>query len=243
MKRVLKRTGGVLLALALLAGLLTAHTWFFKPISIDWFYARVFLRLALDNPELLTQLRILEPAGIRSHNARLTDASVEHQELVFAWLRDDLAVLHRYDSARLAGQERLSYEVFDYFVGMQLRSERWRFHDYPVNPLFGVQSDLPHLMTQTQQVGDATDAEHCIARLGEFPRKLGQVIEGLRLRERKGVIPPKFAVEKVLEQIRGFLAPGAGGNALTVNLRDRLPQDGPLTTRGAAPLSRLRTAR
>jgi len=242
MKRVLKWTGGVLLALALLAGLLAAHTWFFKPISIDWFYARVFLRFALDNPELLTQLRILEPAGIRSHNARLTDASIEHQELVLAWLRDDLAVLHRYDSARLAGQERLSYEVFDYFVGMQLRSERWRFHDYPVNPLFGVQSDLPHLMTQTQQVGDATDAEHYIARLGEFPRKLDQVIDGLRVRERKGVIPPKFAVEKVLEQIRGFLAPGAGGNALTVNLRDRLAKTGLDVAVRAALVSRAEQA-
>src|SRR4029078_5223903 len=200
MKRVLKRTGGVLLALALLAGLLAAHTWFFKPISIDWFYARVFLRLALDNPELLTQLRILEPAGIRSHNARLTDASIEHQHLVLAWLRDDLAVLHRYDSARLAGQERLSYEVFDYFVGMQLRSERWRFHDYPVNPLFRVQRTLPHMMTQTQQVGDATDAEHYIARLGEFPRKLDQVIEGLRVRERKRGIPAKLHGETARDQ-------------------------------------------
>ena len=40
---------------------------------------------------------------------------------------------------------------------MRLRGER--FHNYPVNPLFGVQSDLPHLMTQTQQVNDSTDAE------------------------------------------------------------------------------------
>jgi len=24
---------------------------YFKPLSIDWFYARVFLRLALENPE------------------------------------------------------------------------------------------------------------------------------------------------------------------------------------------------
>jgi hypothetical protein len=33
---------------------LAAHTWCFKPLSIDWFYARLFLRLALDNPDLLT---------------------------------------------------------------------------------------------------------------------------------------------------------------------------------------------
>ena len=222
MRRFFKWAGGTLLALVLVAAALAVHTWFFKPISIDWFYARVFLRFALDNPELLTQLRILEPAGIRSHNAKLADASLEHEDRTFARLREDFAALHRYDAGALAGQDRLSYEVFDYFVGMQLRAERWRHHNYPVNPLFGVQSDLPHLMTQTQQVNDATDAEHYIARLGAIPRKLDQVIDGLRVREQKGVIPPRFVIEKVGEQIRGFLAPGASGNAMTVSLKEKL---------------------
>src|SRR5204863_3281714 len=65
-------------------------------------------------------------------------------------------------------------------------------------------------------------AEHYIARLGEIPRKLDQVIDGLRVREQKGVIPPRFVVEKVAEQIDAFLAPGASGNALTVSLKEKL---------------------
>jgi uncharacterized protein (DUF885 family) len=163
-KRFLKWTGGTLLALLLAGASLAAHTWYFKPLSIDWFYARAFLRLALENPELLTQLRILEPVGIRSHNAKLADASIAHEDRMLALFREELETLHRYEAGHLAGQNRLSYDVFDYFVGMQLRGERWRFHNYPVNPLFGVQSELPHLMTQTQQVNDSTDAEHYIAR-------------------------------------------------------------------------------
>ena len=75
MKRTFKWLSLVLLGLVLLAGALAAQTWYFKPLSIDWFYTRVFLQFALDNPELLTQLRILEPVGIRSHNAKLADAS------------------------------------------------------------------------------------------------------------------------------------------------------------------------
>ena len=222
MKRFLKWTGGTLLALLLAGATLAAHTWYFKPLSIDWFYARAFLRLALENPELLTQLRILEPIGLRSHNATLADASIAHEDRVRALMQDEFETLHRYDAGRLAGQDRLSYDVFDYFVGMQLRGERWRFHNYPVNPLFGVQSDLPHLMTQTQQVNDSTDAGHYIARLGEIPRKLDQVIDGLRVRDQKGVIPPKFVVEKVIDQVKAFVAPGARGNALAVSLSEKL---------------------
>jgi uncharacterized protein (DUF885 family) len=228
MKRVLKWSGLALLALLLAGAALLAHTWYFKPVSIDWFYTRVFLRFALDDPELLTQLRILEPLGIRSHNGRLADASPAHQDMLLARLDADYATLHRYDASRYTGQDRLSYEIFDYFVGMQVRGGRWRYHDYPINQLFGVQSNLPNLMTQDQQVNDATDAEHYIARLAAFPHKMDQVIESVRLRESKGVVPPRFVVEKVLDQIKRFLAPGPKGNTLTVSFTeklDRIPAD------------------
>ena len=222
MKRALKWSGLALLALLLLAAALLVHTWYFKPLSIDWFYARSLLKFVLDEPELLTYWRILEPIGIRSHNARLTDASVAHGDRTFARLKDDLATLHRYDASAYTGQDRLSYDIFEYFIDTQVRGERWRYHDYPVNQMFGVQADLPNLLTQAQQVNDSTDAEHYIARLGEFPRKIGQVIEGLELRASKGIVPPKFVVEKVSEQIKGFLAPGARGNTLTVSFKEKL---------------------
>lgn len=222
MKRALKWSGLVLLGLLVLSGAVLAHTWYFKPILINWFYARSFLRFALDNPELLTQLRILEPAGIRSHNGRLADASIAHEDLLLARLNTDYATLHRYDASGYKGQDHISYEIFDYFVGMQVRGEPWRYHNHPINQLFGVQSELPNLMTQVQQVNDATDAEHYIARLAAFPHKLEQVIETVRLRESKGVIPPRFAVDKVLEQIKVFLAPEAKGNTLTVSFKEKL---------------------
>ncbi len=234
MKRILKWSGLALLALLLAASAVLLHTWYFKPVSIDWFYTRVFLRIALESPEMLTQLRILEPFGIRSHNGRLDDASPAQQEMLLARLDDDYATLHRYDASRHTGQDRLSYEIFDYFVGMQVRGGRWRYHNYPVNQLFGVQSMLPNLMTQEQQVNDATDAEHYIARLAAYPHKMQQVIEGMRLRESKGIVPPRFVVEKVQEQIKRFLAPGPKGNTLSVAFAEklgRIPADkmGPAT--------------
>ena len=222
MKRALKWSGIALFGLLVVAAALLAHTWYAKPLSIDWFYARVFLQVVLQDPELLTQLRILEPAGIRSHNAKLTDASSAQDDRRFALFKDALATLHRYDATAYTGQDRLSYDIFEYFGAKQLRGEPWRYHNYPVNQLFGVQSDLHNVMTQAQQVNDTTDAEHYIARLGEFPRKMDQVIEGLQVRETKGIIPPKFVVEKVIDQIRGFLAPGPKGNTLTVSFKAKL---------------------
>ena len=222
MQRTVKWSALIVAAVVLTAFAVAAHTWYAKPLSINWFYTRVFARFALDNPELLTSLRLLEPAGIRGHNGKFSDSSEAHEAAAADQWRDDLATLRLYDNTRQTGQDRLSYDIFEYFANLQVKGERWRLHQFPVNQLFGVQSALPNLMTQQQQVNDARDAELYIARLGEFPRKFAQVIDGIKLRETKGIVPPKFTVEKVLAQIKAFMAPGASGNELTVAFKEKL---------------------
>ena len=226
MKRFLKWSGLILLALVLLAAALLAHTWYVKPLSINWFYSRVFLQFALESPELLTQLRLLEQAGIRSHNAKLSDRSIEHGNVMFAKLQNDFETLAGYDAdgrmTKAEGQDRISYEILYFFLANAVKGGPWRYHNHPVNQLFGVQSQLPNLMAQTQQVNDATDAEHYIARIGEFPRTIDQVIDSIKFREGRNIIPPKLVVEKVVEQIKGFVATGAKGNPIAVTFKEKL---------------------
>ncbi len=233
---------GVLTAGAVALGL---HTWFARPLSVNWFYTRVFVQFALDNPEFLTALRIFEPLGIRGHNAKLADASQAHEDQTFAWLRDTQATLRRYDHSAFTGQDRLSYDIFAYYVDDRVRAERWRHHGWPVNQMVGVHTSLPNLMTQQQQINDATDAEHYIARLNEFPRRFAEVIADLKIRESKGILPPKFAVAKALDQIRDFTAAGASNNLLVSSLRDKLgklPADRVDATQRAALLARAEAA-
>lgn len=222
MKRVFKWLGIVLLSLLVLAAALGLHTWYGKPLSINWFYNRVFLQFAVDNPELLTQLRVLEQIGIRGHNAKLADASVEQEERTFAQLKANETMLRSYDASGFTGQDKLSYDILAHFLGTQVKGEPWQFHNHPVNQLFGVQSNVPNLMAQTQQVNDKTDAEHYIARLAAYPKKFGEVVGSVKYRESKGIVPPKFAVEKVITQINEFIAPGPKGNPLTVAFREKL---------------------
>ena len=242
MKRTLKWFGLILLVLLMIATALALHTWYAKPVAIGWFYNRVFMQFAIDNPELLTQLRMLEPVGIHSHNAKLGDSSLAHEDKVFAKLVSDEAMLRSYDSSNFKGQDKISYDILAYFLGNQVRGEPWRFHNYPVNQLFGVQSNLPNLMTESQQVNNATDAEDYIARIGEFPRKMAQVIEGVKFRETKGIIPPKLTVEKVIEQVKGFIAPGVAGNPIVISFKEKIgkiPADKMNDTTRAALIARV----
>jgi len=222
-KKILK-WGGISLAMLVLAGgLLFANFWYFKPLSIDWFYTRAFLKFSLQQPEILTSLRILDQFGIRGHNAELADASPEAAEEMLAYWRDEREVFERYDRSDYEGQDLLSYDVFDFFMSNQLaEADRWRFHNFPVNQLFGVQSNLPDFMVQQHVVEDELGAEHYIARLNQFDEKFEGVLEGLRIREERGILPPSFAVTKVIEQVEGFLDGAPQDHLLVTHLDDKM---------------------
>ena len=68
----------LVLVLLLLVLLLVLHTLYFKPLRIGWFYERVFGEYALQDPELMSSLRMLPP-WLDWYSDDLTDASLAHQ--------------------------------------------------------------------------------------------------------------------------------------------------------------------
>ncbi|WP_295685320.1 hypothetical protein, partial [uncultured Nevskia sp.] len=64
MKKLFKIVGALLLILVIGAGVWIVNVGWYKPYSIDLFYNRVFVRFALQNPELVTSL-VPHPLGIR----------------------------------------------------------------------------------------------------------------------------------------------------------------------------------
>jgi uncharacterized protein (DUF885 family) len=205
-KRLLKWLAVLVLALLLVGTALAAHTWYAKPLSINWFYSRVFLQFALESPEMLTQMRLLEPIGIKGHNAKLGDASLAHGDAQLAKLERDYATFRSYDRSRLQGQDLISYDIFDAFLGdMVADGKRFRYHGFPVNQMFGAQSSLPNFLAASHFVESDRDARDFISRVNQFGTRFDQVIEGLELREDMGILPPRFTVEKVLLQMRGFI--------------------------------------
>lgn len=222
MLKVLKWLLLSILTLLVLGAGFIAHTWYFKPVTLDLFYGRTFLKFALDNPELLSSLRLLEQVGLRFHNDDLADASPAQELRTAQRLKEDLATLRRYDREQLGFEEQLSYDVMDYFLAMFVKNDQFRHHNYPVNQLFGVQSSLPKFMIDTHAVNDVRDATDYIARLGKFGWKFDGVLEGLKQREAEGIIPPRFVVEKVLIEMKAFVGQPPEQNPLYVAFEQKL---------------------
>ena len=222
MRRVARGLGlAALVGLVALAVFLVPTLWG-KPWSIEHYYLRVFAELLLDRPQLLSRLRILEPWGLDWFADDLDDYSVEFTNRTARQVKSQLARLRSYDRSAQGESQLLSTDVLDSFLALQAEGERFRFHDYPVNQMNGVQNELPDFMLNVHQIGSAGEAEAYLTRLSKFGEAFDQVIAGLAHRESIGVLPPRFVMERVLDGVRRFVEPPPSQHVLATDFERRL---------------------
>ena len=227
MKRWLKRMAFTLLAVILL--LAGAGLWFWNAHlpSYDLALNRAFLKLALQSPEMLTQIHMLEQFGIKFHQDELDDASPEAGDRSLEQMRAIMADLRDYDRETLSEQERISYDIASWMMdAMEEGSTRWRWHNYPVNQLFGVQNNFPSFMESAHAIETVGDAEDYNTRLSRVGWKFDGVLQGLKIREEKGILPPTFVVDKVLEEMEKFTAQPVEENILFRSMAEKLEKAG-----------------
>ncbi|MAI38757.1 MULTISPECIES: DUF885 domain-containing protein [unclassified Alteromonas] len=223
MKRFFKWIGVGLVAIIALGGSFAAHEWYAdKPFYFNNFLNREMVKVAFDSPETLTSLGFLESVGIKGHNAKLDDASPEKSEELYNKARNIKSVIENYDDDDLSKDELLSKKITLYLLDYLLTNEPFQYHTYPVNQLFGVQNGYPSFMQGQHQIKDETDVENYLSRLEAVDEKFAQVLEGLKLREDKGIIPPRFVIERVLDEMNGFISSPLNENILYSSLKEKM---------------------
>ncbi|MEP5613319.1 MAG: DUF885 domain-containing protein [Cyclobacteriaceae bacterium] len=194
--------GRSILLLLLVFSLWVVNLIWFKPLNISHFYDRIFLEFALGNPEMVTQLGI--PVLYDMSKDELSDASDKKNWEDFEQLKENYSMLQSYDFEGQSKENQLNTKILGWFLGNQVEGEDYFYHGYPVNQMFGVQSNLPSMMESAHKLEDESDIEAYITRLSLFGVKFDQILEGLKIREEKGIIPPKFVIDRVLSEMTGF---------------------------------------
>jgi len=197
----------------------TVNLIWFKPFNIRHFYDRLFIELVLDDPELVTSFGI--PVLYDWSKDELTDISDQKNREDYEKLKKDYKMLRSYDFESQTKANQLNTKILGWYMKSQLDGEEFRHHNYPVNQLSGVQNSLPSLMESSHKLRNKSDIEAYIARLSQFDTKFEQALEGLKIRENKGVIPPKFVIDRVISEMTGFV--GRKENDVTVELADEDP--------------------
>ena len=214
--------------LALVVVLLLAGTIFlvnliwFRPWSLNLFYEKAFAQVLFEEPELLSSLGLVEQFGITGHNGKLGDESPAHQHHSFDRMQQNLADLRAYSVESQTSSQRFSTHILDWYLAREMEGEKYQWHNYPVNQLFGVQNEFPSFMANTHRLLAPRDCEYYLQRLGALPAKFDQLLESLRVREQKQILPPRFVVERVLTEMNAFVAQPAGENILATSFKTRV---------------------
>src|SRR5438874_11051202 len=214
LKRILQWLGVTITIVVVAIVVFLINLVWFRPWSLNLFYEKVFAEVVFDHPELLSTLCLVEQFGIAGHNGKLNDESPAHQQREFDRWKRDLAQLREYPLDRQSPSQKLSTRVLEWFLQMQAEGEKWQWHNYPVNQLFGVQNQFPSFMANTHRLLNRKDCEYYLKRLDALPKKFDQLLENLKVRDEKHILSPRFVVEEVVKVFSDFVGTMAWVNLL-----------------------------
>lgn len=103
------------------------------------------------------------------------------------------------DEKALDKETALSYQLYKQELDNHIEDYDYRFYDYPVNQMHGYHTSLPAFLINMHRIDSIQDARAYIERLNGIPKAFEQIIDGMKIREQNGILPPKFVFEKVLE--------------------------------------------
>jgi uncharacterized protein (DUF885 family) len=221
-RRILKWTLRIVASLVIVLAIFLVNLIWFRPWSLNFFYEKVFAQVLFEEPELLSSLGLVERFGITGHNGKLGDASPAHQQHYFDRAKKNLEDLHSYPLEKQNASQQLSTHILEWFISREIEGEKYQWHNYPVNQLFGVQNEFPSFMANTHRLLAPRDCEYYRQRLNAVGTKFDQLLESLKVREQKGVLPPRFVVEKVLLEMNNFVAQPASENILATSFKTRV---------------------
>ncbi|PKV52053.1 uncharacterized protein (DUF885 family) [Aquimarina sp. MAR_2010_214] len=109
------------------------------------------------------------------------------------------------DVSNLNEATALSYTLMKQDLEDEIADFQYRFYDYPVNQMFGMQSRIPAFLINMHKIENKSDAEAYISRLNGINEMFAQAIENIKIREKNGILPPKFVFARVLDDSRNII--------------------------------------
>lgn len=206
-------------------GLLVASFWFwFTPVGVNNYINKVTIQAAMESPELITRLGLIDNTVLDFHSGKLADYTKEADERSLEKLRTAREGLDNYGPEGLEGQELLSWKIAAWFFDEWLVNAEMEHSGYRVNQISGVTVNLPEFLTDAHAIIDRRSADRYLSRLTEFGRVLREVKDRVIDDRNHGVSPPDFVIEKSLTGMRSFISEGAAQNVLVTDFAKRLSE-------------------
>lgn len=159
------------------------------------------------NPEFASTI------GDKRYNDKISDYSVSAINDWLAREREYMLRLAEIDSTGFTDQEKISQDLLMRDLEQDQDAAPFKEWEMPVNQMGGIYTTYPQLAPQLS-FKTVKDYDDWIARLHAIPKAFDQVTENMSIGMEDHRVPPKYLLEKTLDQVN--------------ELADQKPEDSPL---------------
>ncbi|NHZ65616.1 DUF885 domain-containing protein [Massilia genomosp. 1] len=132
-----------------------------------------------------------------------------------------VARLDRFLAGALDATDRVSAETMRWSLANHLAGERFDEHAFVFSQFGGTHIALVNFMTSAHPMRRAADVESYLARLAQIGERMDQASARARAAAARGMLPPRFILERAQGQVDAFLKPAADKNVLVLSLAER----------------------
>jgi uncharacterized protein (DUF885 family) len=169
------------------------------------------------NPEFASEL------GDKRYNDQIDDQSVRAINDALARGQTFMMRLAAIDTAGLADQEKVSYDLLLRRLLQQQEGSGFKEWEMPVNQMGGIYSTYPELVAELSFT-TVKDYDDWIARLHAIPNAFDQVTTNMTLGVQDHRMPPKFLMAKALDQVKELAGEKPEDSPLAMPLK-KFPAD------------------
>ena len=173
------------------------------------------------NPQLATSTQYFDGAEQDALDRQLTPLTQAHRKKMIALAKAGVARLDAFLAGPLSEEQRTSASVMRWSLANTVAGEPYEDYQFVFNQFGGTQVGLVNFMTTTHPLRRASDVASYLARLDQVATRMDEALARARAATARGLVPPRFILERAQYQVDLFLKPAADQNVLVTTFAQR----------------------
>jgi uncharacterized protein (DUF885 family) len=214
------------LVLILVGGYAVYRIGFGTPFTINELANRQAFLYLVRNPELFTQVGIVDGTIFDMHSGKLAEVGVKKRDDDYALAQRFVAEVKKFDRTSLDRQDQITYDILlgQWDTALSFKRFDWLSSEglYPIAPMWGTQVQLPTFLETQHVVKNEKTARNYVKRLEATGDKLDAVTGEMLRQSAAGVVLPMSLLEKAESGIKDTVSPSVPDNPLVTTFVERM---------------------
>jgi uncharacterized protein (DUF885 family) len=181
-------------------------------------FAADWMRLSPERATMAQYFTGAEQAALDRELTPQTEAPRERQRVL---ARSGLAALARFEAGPLSPVQRIEAATVRWSLERALAAAPFEGLNFAFGQTAGLQVRSVNLLTQAHPLRAPADLESWMARLEQLPARFDEAVARTREAAARGVLPPRFILERGRGQLQALLQPAPAQNLLVASLASR----------------------